>query len=133
MAKQAKQKTPGKGAWKVMDRSAAIASGLIATRVSTLAWRAVTGKKPPTSGQHPEVGTREAVLWAMVGGALVELVKVGTRRAAAQYWVKSTGNLPPGVKPLSSTDGPDATKGPVVYQPAPSSSTRKTSRRNRGR
>jgi hypothetical protein len=129
MAKKAKQKTPGKGAWKVMDRSAAIASGLIATRVSTLAWRTVTGKKPPTSGQHPEVGTREAVLWAMVGGALVELVKVGTRRAAAQYWVKSTGNLPPGVKPLF----PDAAKGPVVTEQAPLATSRKSSRRSRGK
>lgn len=126
-----RSKASGKGAWKVMDRSTSIVAGLVATRASTIAWRAVTGRKPPTSGRHPDVSTGEAVAWAAVGGALVELVKVGVRRGAATYWVKSTGQLPPGMKPLST---PGTTKEPVLAEPAPvTSAKKKLSRRSRGR
>lgn len=127
-------KAPSKGAWRVMDRSTSVLAGLVATRASTLAWRAVTGKKPPTIGRHPDVDAREAVAWAVVGGALVELVKVGVRRSAATYWVKSTGQLPPGMKPLS-TPATGTTKEPVLSEPAPRTSTpgKTLSRRSRGR
>lgn len=129
-------KPPGKGTWKLMDKGAALAAGLVAQRVTMLTWRAVTGKKPPTSGRHPDVSTAEAVAWAMIGGAMVELVKVGARRGAATYWVKSTGQLPPGMKPLAtppSKKGTDNAKEPVLAEPAPASSPRKVSRRSRGR
>jgi hypothetical protein len=128
-------KAPGKGTWKLMDRGSSVAAGLVATRATALAWRAVTGKKPPTSGRHPDVSTREAVAWAMVGGGLAELVKVGVRRGTATYWVKSTGQLPPGMKPLVAKEvvATNVTE-PVPREPAPDISTRKTlSRRNRGR
>ncbi|NRQ50882.1 DUF4235 domain-containing protein [Aeromicrobium stalagmiti] len=125
-------KAPGKGTWKLMDRGSSIVAGLLAQRASSLAWRAVTGKRPPTSGRHPEVSTREAVAWAMVGGGLIELVKVGVRRGTATYWVKSTGQLPPGMKPLLKEQG--MTKEPALAEPAPDqASTKKVSRRSRGR
>lgn len=130
------KKAPGRGTWKVMDRGSSVAAGLLATRAAAITWRAVTGKKPPTSGRHPEVSTREAVAWAMLGGGLIELVKVGVRRGTANYWVKSTGQLPPGMKPLVSTGGgaPKNATEPVPVEPAPiNSSEKKLSRRNRGR
>ncbi|KQO38965.1 hypothetical protein ASF05_03580 [Aeromicrobium sp. Leaf245] len=95
--------------WKLLDRGSTVAAGLLARQVSTLAWRAATGKKPPTAGRHPEVETREAVAWAVIGGALVEVVRLLVRRGAAGYWVRSTGDLPPGMKPLKG-----ATKGGVA-------------------
>lgn len=98
------RKAPSKGAWRVMDRGSSVVGGLLAARASAVAWRVVTGHKPPTSGRHPEVSTREAVTWAIVGGGIIELVKVGVRRSAATYWVKSTGQLPPGMKPLGNVD-----------------------------
>jgi hypothetical protein len=139
-AKVPRTKAPSRATWKVMDRGSSVAAGLLATRASAVAWRAVTGKKPPTSGRHPEVTTREAVAWAVIGGSIVELVRVGVRRSAATYWVRSTGQLPPGMKPLTGLDrkGPETTKEPVLAEPAPHSSTKrpstaKVSRRNRGR
>ncbi|MEJ7633487.1 DUF4235 domain-containing protein [Aeromicrobium sp.] len=129
-------KSPGKGAWRVMDRGSSIVAGMLATRLSVAAWRAVTGKKPPSSGRHPDVSTGEAVAWAVVGGAVIELVKVGVRRGTATYWVKSTGHLPPGMKPLenSKNSALKNEKEPVLADPAPGrSSTKKISRRNRGR
>lgn len=93
-------KSSGKGAWKLMDRGTTLIAGFAALKVSALVWRVTTGKKPPTSTRHPELRAREAVTWAVFGGVGSELAKVLLRRQAASYWVKSTGRLPPGMKPL---------------------------------
>lgn len=99
-AAKPKSSVGSKSSWKMLDRGSTIVSGLLAQRVAMVAWRGVTGRKPPVHGQHPEVRTGEAIAWAMVGGALVEVVKIGVRRGASTYWIKSTGHLPPGMKPL---------------------------------
>lgn len=99
-----KQGAGSKGTWRILDRGSTIVAGLLAREVSQTAWRAVTGKKPPINGRHPEVATREAVAWAVVGGALVELVKLLVRRYMTTYWVRSTGDLPPGMKPLTKAE-----------------------------
>jgi hypothetical protein len=126
------KKAGGKGAWRLMDRTSALVAGMLAAPIAEAAWRVATGKKPPMSGRHPDVGAREAVGWAVVEGALIELVKVGVRRWTANYWVRSTGNLPPGMKPLSSlTPGND--KEPVQSEPTPERTTKKVSRRSRGK
>jgi hypothetical protein len=126
-------KAPGKGAWRLMDKGSSVVAGLLAQRVSVAAWRTVTGRRPPSSARHPDVGTREAVAWAVIGGAMIELVKVAVRRSTATYWVKSTGQLPPGMKPLENTVRTNE-KEPVLADPAPMrGSTRKVSSRSRGR
>lgn len=127
-APPAKAKGPGKSAWKLMDRGSSMAAGALAGRVSALTWKAATGKKPPINGQHPDVSTKDAVAWAIIGGATIELVKVAVRRGTATYWVRSTGNLPPGMKPIAT----DNQKEPVPTEPAPPK-VRKFSLRNRGR
>jgi hypothetical protein len=137
-APPAKTSTGGKGAWKLMDRGSTIAAGILAQRVAATAWRAATGRKPPVNGRHPDVRTGEAVAWAVVGGGLAELVKVAVRRGTSTYWVRSTGHLPPGMKPLapphSGNTQPKNKKEPVPREPAPqSASTRKVSKRSRGR
>lgn len=100
----AKKKQPRKRTWKAMDRASTIAAGLIAHRLTALTWRVATGKKPPTSTPHPDVSNAEAVTWAVLAGAGIELTKVLIRRGTANYWVRSTGNLPPGMKPLKTVD-----------------------------
>lgn len=132
-APPAKTSAGGKGAWKLMDRGSTVAAGILAHRVAATAWRVATGRKPPISGRHPEVRTGEAVAWAVVGGGLAELVKVAVRRGTSSYWVRSTGHLPPGMKPLAPRVSGNK-KEPVPTEPAPLSTvTRKVSRRNRGR
>lgn len=133
-----KTKAPGKSAWRLMDRGSSLVAGMLAQRASVLAWRAVTGRKPPSSGRHPDVTTGEAVAWAVVGGAIIELVKVGVRRGTATYWVKSTGHLPPGMKPLENSAknnrGLKKEGEPVLADPAPKRSSKKRlSSRSRGR
>lgn len=102
-AAKSKSKSSAKGTWKLMDRGATLVAGIAARKVLAMVWRAATGKKPPTATRHPELRAREAVTWAVFGGVGSELTKVLVRRQAAIYWVKSTGNLPPGMKPLKDT------------------------------
>lgn len=94
----------GKATWKLLDRGSVLVGGLLAQRATAVAWRGLSGKKPPTAARHPEVSTREALLWAVIAGALTELVKTGVRRGTSTYWVRSTGELPPGMKPLKVPD-----------------------------
>ena len=98
----------GKRAWKLMDRGATIGAGLLARKVSSMTWQTATRRKPPSDTKNPDNDIREVVLWAVVGGAIVELTKALVHRSAATYWVKSTGQLPPGMKSLKPADlGPD--------------------------
>lgn len=128
------KKPGGRSAWKLLDRTSSVAAGLLAREVSQWAWRVSTGRRPPVAGRHPEVDAKEAVAWAVVGGALVELVKLLVRRGAADYWVKSTGSLPPGMKPVKPSVAPTTTKEPApVREPAPSQRARRPRRGGAGR
>lgn len=137
-APPAKKKQSGKATWKMMDKAATLAAGVVAQRVSSLAWRAATGKKPPTANtRNPELGTTEAVSWAVLAGVAVELSKILFRRGTATYWVKSTGNLPPGMKPLKTADtkGKEKPADPPVEESAGTTAKRRRriSSRSRGK
>lgn len=94
----------GKRAWKLMDRGATVGAGILARKLSALTWQTATRRKPPADTNHPDNDVREVVLWAVVGGAIVELTKALVHRSAATYWVKSTGELPPGMKALKTVE-----------------------------
>jgi hypothetical protein len=115
----------GKRVWKLMDRGATIGAGLLARRLSVLTWQTATRRKPPADTNHPDNDVREVIAWAVIGGAIVELTKTLMHRGAATYWVKSTGQLPPGMKSLKPIE-------PTPEEPAPRRK-RKLSRRSRGR
>ncbi|MFD1858732.1 DUF4235 domain-containing protein [Aeromicrobium camelliae] len=100
------QRRLGRGTWKVMDTSSSVLAAALAPRVSNLAWRAITGRKAPASSRHPDLSTAEAIGWAALGGATVQVVRTVVRRGVASYWVKSTGDLPPGMKKLAETGRP---------------------------
>jgi len=93
--------TPGsKQVWKMMDRGSTVAAGVVARQASELTWKLATGKTPPSDKKNPETNLREVAAWAFVGAGLTELIRVLIKRGTASYWVKSTGHLPPGMKPL---------------------------------
>ena len=131
MAKKTSEpvKTPkgvpgGKRTWKLMDRGATIGAALLARKLSALTWQTATRRKPPSETNHPDNDIREVVAWAVVGGAIVELTRAMVHRGAATYWVKSTGQLPPGMKSLKPVD--------TTPDPAPVKK-RRLSLRSRGR
>ena len=94
----------GKRVWKLMDRGATIGAGLLARRLSSLTWQTATRRKPPADTNHPDHDVREVVAWAVIGGAIVELTKAMVHRGTATYWMKSTGQLPPGMKSLKTVE-----------------------------
>ena len=67
-------------------------------RALNTSWRAATGKNPPENPADPDVDVWEAVLWAAVSGTLVALARMFAQRKAANYYVKSKGELPPQLK-----------------------------------
>jgi len=91
-------KAIGRGAWKTLDASSALLAATAAPLISQLLWRLATGRKAPQNTRNPELGTGEAIAWAAVGGATVQVIRTIIRRSATTYWVKSTGEMPPGLK-----------------------------------
>ncbi len=116
----------GKRTWKLMDRGATIGAGLLARKVSAATWQTATRRKPPADTNNPDNDLREVVIWAVVGGAIVELTKVLVHHSAATYWVKSTGQLPPGMKSLKTVE-------PAPEEPARKVKNGRFSPRSRGR
>ncbi len=74
-------------------------SGLIAVAAAKkgldATWRIATGKHPPENPADPDVDVWEAVAWATVSGVAIALARMLAQRKAANYYVKSTGHLPP--------------------------------------
>lgn len=88
-----------KAVWKVFSATAGLGAGFAATQATGLIWRAATGHNAPKNAADPRVSWGEAIAWAIASGALAELTRVLANRAVTQYWVNSTGGLPPGMKP----------------------------------
>lgn len=83
--------------WKTYGRVSSIAAGVAATQASKLIWRVSTGRVPPATPENPDTTAREAAIWAVVSGSLRELARITATRKAVDYWIRSTGDLPPGM------------------------------------
>lgn len=96
--KEAKAKARGKSTWKMMGTASGLVAGIATTKALDAIWRTATGRKPPTKPDNPEIASREALLWAALSGMTMTVAKTYATRRAANYWVKSFGELPPGMK-----------------------------------
>jgi hypothetical protein len=105
--KAKKNKAKGKRAWKLLGSGSALLAGLGAARALDATWRTATGRRPPTRPESPEIAGREALLWAGLSGMAIGVAKTYATRRAAQYWVKSTGELPPGMTQKSDKKARD--------------------------
>jgi len=88
----------GSKIWSVFSLAAALGAAAIAKKGLNTSWRAATGKNPPENPADPDVDVWEAVLWAAVSGTLVALARMFAQRKAANYYVRSKGELPPQLK-----------------------------------
>jgi Protein of unknown function (DUF4235) len=102
--KAKRDKQPGKRTWKIYDKAATTFAGLAAARAVDMVWRAAVGRKAPKNPSNPEVSWREAATWVALSGTAMQLAKMFATRRAADYWIRSTGHLPPGMKSLESTE-----------------------------
>ncbi|NYJ01071.1 hypothetical protein HNR19_001769 [Nocardioides thalensis] len=81
--------------WSVFSLAAALGGAAVARKALDAGWKAGTGKQPPENPADPDVQIWEAVAWAATTGAAVALVRMLAQRKAANYYLKSTGELPP--------------------------------------
>ncbi len=84
--------------WSAFSLVAALGAASVAKKGLDTSWRAATGKKPPANPADPDVDVWEAVAWAAVSGTFVALAKMLAQRRAAHYYLRSTGDLPPGLR-----------------------------------
>jgi len=103
--KGSRRKKPNKRLWRLYSRSASVLAAVSSAQAVNLVWRASLGRRAPASPENPEVTMREAVAWAVISGSAAQLARVVVTRRAVDYWVRSTGQLPPGIKPSQITPG----------------------------
>ncbi|HEY9562347.1 MAG TPA: DUF4235 domain-containing protein [Nocardioides sp.] len=85
----------GSKAWTILSLVATLGSAAVAKKAIDGGWKAATGKQPPSNPADPDVDIWEAVMWATVSGTFIAVMKMLASRKAANYYVKSTGHLPP--------------------------------------
>lgn len=83
--------------WSIFSLGSALLGAAVAKKAVNTTWKAATGKEPPANPADPDVDLWEAVAWAVVSGTLIALARMLAARRAANYYVKSTGHLPPGL------------------------------------
>lgn len=96
MSKSPEQQDSSK-VWAVFSLVAALMAATVARKGLNASWKAATGKEPPANPADPDVDMTEALLWAAVSGTLVAVARMLAARRAADYYVRSTGKLPPGL------------------------------------
>ncbi len=95
--KSAKGVNKGKTTWRLVGTSSALVAGVAAARVLDIIWATATGRRPPSTPESPDIGQSEAMIWAAISGMAIGVAKTYATRRAARYWLRSTGELPPGM------------------------------------
>ena len=85
-------------AWTALSLVAGLGAAALTRKLLDRSWKAAAGKNPPENPADPDVSLGEAVLWASLTGALVALARMVAQRRAANYYARSTGHLPPGLR-----------------------------------
>ena len=84
--------------WTFFSLVAGLAAAGLTRKLLDHSWKAAAGKNPPENPADPDVSLGEAVVWASLTGAAVALARMLAQRRAADYYAKSTGHLPPGLR-----------------------------------
>jgi Protein of unknown function (DUF4235) len=84
----------GSLAWRIIGTGSVVFAAAAAEKGLSSAWKLATGNEPPTIPEDPDTSWPEAVAWAVLSGAVLGLVRLVASRYAAQYYLRSTGDLP---------------------------------------
>jgi hypothetical protein len=87
--------------YKIFGTVSAIAAGVATKKLLEVAWKTATGNAPPQNPEHPDVQWWEAVSFAVASGAAIGVARMLTARKTAEYYRKSTGHLPAGMKDVA--------------------------------
>lgn len=84
--------------WRILGTGAALGSSAVTRNVIELVWKKVTGKAPPQNPLSPRTTWADAIAWALVSGAVVQVGRMLATRQAARFYQVSTGHLPKGMQ-----------------------------------
>lgn len=70
---------------RLVSTAAALLAGVAANKIVAATWRAATGKPAPTDPMQPDVELREALLFAVISGALIALARLVAVRGAHKF------------------------------------------------
>jgi hypothetical protein len=85
---------------RIMYGAASTLAVLVARKLLMLTWTKITGKKPPTNPEDPQVALAEALGWSVLVGITVAAVRVLAIRAVSRKAISSTDR-----EPASSAEG----------------------------
>lgn len=80
--------------WNGVASGAAVGAVILAKPLVERGWRLAFRSEPPGNPAHQDVAWRDALLWAVVTGALVGVIRLVAQRLAAGAWQKATGHYP---------------------------------------
>ncbi len=88
----------GERSWKLIGTVLAVGAGIAMKKALGFGWERATGHVPPSNPEDPEVTWQEALAWALASGAAIGVARMLMARQTANYWKRSTGKLPPGLR-----------------------------------
>jgi hypothetical protein len=77
-----------------------MSTAFVARKLLIFAWTKITGKKPPTNPEDPQVALVEALGWSVLVGITIATVRVLAIRAVSRRAISSTDR-----EPASATEG----------------------------
>lgn len=77
---------------KIIQAVAVMGAGFVATKLLDVAWKMVTGNKPPLDDADDHAPIREIVLFAAISGALAALARTFASRQAQRFVAKRSGH-----------------------------------------
>ena len=86
--------------WDWVASVTAVAAVAASKPVIERGWKLTFRSDPPGNPAAEDVTWRDAILWAVITGALVGLIRLLAQRLAAGAWQKATGEYP---KELAAT------------------------------
>ncbi|HKJ12251.1 MAG TPA: DUF4235 domain-containing protein [Ornithinimicrobium sp.] len=89
----------GEKMWSVATTVAAIMGGTMAKKVIEGVWtKAKDGDDSPSNPADPNVNWGEALAFAVVSGAIVQIVRAVVNRESTKAFTKAKGELPKSVR-----------------------------------
>jgi len=80
--------------WNSVASGAAVAAVAASKPLIERGWRMTFKSEPPGNPAHHDVSWRDALLWAVITGAIVGVIRLVAQRLAAAAWQKATGDYP---------------------------------------
>ncbi len=80
--------------WNLGTTAAAVVGATFAKKVADMIWQKATSSEAPDDPEDPAVGWVSAVGYAVLSGAIVQLIRMVINRQSTNTYIKATGRHP---------------------------------------